>query len=40
MDDGALAEANKAETAPIESLPLLACFGKTAFLKKLLFRRS
>ncbi len=40
MDDGALADANKAEAAPIESLILLACLGKTAFLEKLLFRQS
>ncbi len=40
MDDGALADANKAEAAPIESLTLLACLGKTAFLEKLLFRQS
>ena len=40
MDDGALADANKAEAAPSESLTLLACLGKTAFLKKLLFQRS
>jgi hypothetical protein len=37
MDDGALADANKVEAAPIESLTLgMSC--KTAFLKKLLFR--
>ncbi len=30
-----LADANKAEAAPIESLTLLACLGKTAFLEKL-----
>ncbi len=40
MDDGALADANKAEAVPIESLTLLACLGKTAFLEKLSFRRS
>jgi hypothetical protein len=40
MDDGALADANKAEAAPIESLTLLARLGKTAFLEKFLFRRS
>ena len=33
MDDGTLADANKAEAASIESLTLLACLGKTAFLK-------
>ena len=35
MDDGALADANKAEAAPIESLTLLARLGKTAFLEKI-----
>ena len=40
MDDDALADANKAEAVPIESLTLLSCLGKTAFLEKLLFRRS
>ena len=40
MDDGALADANKAEAVLIESLTLLACIGKTAFLEKLLFRQS
>ncbi len=40
MDDDALANANKAEAAPIESLTLLACLGKAAFLEKLSFRRS
>ena len=40
MDDGALADPSKAEAALIESLTLLACLGKTAFLEKLLFRRS
>jgi hypothetical protein len=40
MDDGTIADANKAEAAPIESLTLLACLGKTAFLEKLWFRRS
>jgi hypothetical protein len=40
MDNGTLADANKAGAAPIESLTLLTCLGKTAFLKKLSFRRS
>ena len=40
MDDGMLADANKAEAALIEPLTLLACLGKTAFLKKLLFQQS
>jgi hypothetical protein len=40
MDDGLLADANKAEAAPIDSVTLLACLGKTAFLEKLLFRQS
>jgi hypothetical protein len=40
MDDGALADTNKAEAVLIESLTLLAWLGKTAFLKKLSFRRS
>ncbi len=40
MDDGAFADANKAEAAPIESLTLLTCLGKTAILEKLLFRQS
>ncbi len=40
MDDGALADANKVEAAPIESLTLLACLGKIAFLEKLSFPRS
>jgi hypothetical protein len=40
MDDGALADANKAEAVLIESLTLLAYLGKTAFLEKLSFRRS
>ncbi len=39
MDDGALADANKAKAAPIESLTL-GSLGKTAFLEKLLFRQS
>jgi hypothetical protein len=39
MDDGALADANKAKAAPIESLTL-GDLGKTAFLEKLLFRQS
>ncbi len=34
MDDGTLAATNKAEAAPIESLTLLACLGKTDFLDK------
>ncbi len=37
MDDGVLADDNKAEAALIESLTLLACLGKTAFLEKLSF---
>jgi hypothetical protein len=40
MDDGALANNNKAEAVPIESLTLLACLGKTAFFVKLSFRQS
>jgi hypothetical protein len=40
LDDGVLADANKAEAALIESLTLLACLGKTAFLEKLSFRQS
>jgi hypothetical protein len=40
MDDGALADANKSEAAPIESLTLLACLGKNALLEKLLFQQS
>ena len=40
MDDDALAGANKAEAVPIESLTLLACLGKTAFLEKLSFQQS
>ncbi len=40
MDDGTLADANKAEAAPFESLTLLVCLGKTAFLKKLSFQQS
>jgi hypothetical protein len=40
MDDSALADAIKAEAAPIESLTVLACLGKTAFLEKLLFQQS
>jgi hypothetical protein len=40
MDDDTLVDANKAEAAPFESLTLLACLGKTAFLEKLLFRQS
>ena len=40
MDDGTLADANKAETAPIESLTLLACLGKAAFFEKLSFQQS
>jgi hypothetical protein len=40
MDDGALANANKTEAAPIESLTLLACLDKFAFLRKLLFQQS
>jgi hypothetical protein len=40
MDDDALADANKAEPVPIESLTLLACLGKTAFLEKLLFQQG
>jgi hypothetical protein len=39
MDDGALADANKAEAALIESMTL-GGLGKTAILKKLLLRRS
>ena len=39
MDDGALADANKAKAMPVESLTL-GDLGKTAFLKKLLFRQS
>ena len=40
MDDDVLADANKAEAARIESLTLLACLGKIAFLEKLLFKHS
>jgi hypothetical protein len=40
MDDGALADANKAEAVPIESLTLLACLGKAPFLEKLSFQQS
>jgi hypothetical protein len=40
MGVGTLADANKAETALIESLTLLACLGKTAFLEIIFFQRS
>jgi hypothetical protein len=40
MDDGVLANANKAKAVPIESLTLLTCLGKTFFLEKLSIRQS